>query len=134
VSFRPDAVRGAESAQSGSVDYRLARRHLLAEYKRGRLSRQDLCDAHPELIRAARHVGEATEDACPICEEEHMVVVSYVFGEGLPAFGRCISTKAELQKLARQVGQFACYVVEVCPICRWNHLARTYRLGRTRGR
>jgi hypothetical protein len=134
VSFRPDTVRGAESNASGSVDYRLARRHLLAEFKRGRLSRLDLCDAHPELVRAARHVGEASEEACPICDEEQLVMVSYVFGGRLPSFGRCITTKSELQKLARQTVEYSCYVVEVCPECRWNHLARTYRLGRTRAR
>lgn len=131
MSFRADSVRGVQQeVRPGTVDFRLARRHLIAEFKRGRLSRLDICDAHPELIRAAQHLGEAAEQACPICDGESLVNVSYVFGPRLPAFGRCISKKSELQRFARQEGEFACYVVEVCASCRWNHLAKTYRLGR----
>lgn len=130
MSFRPDAVRGAAGGGSGTIDYRLARRHLIAEYRRGRMSRLDLCDAHPELVRAAQNVGEQTDEDCPICEEERLVRVSYVFGSRLPAHGRCITTKTELTRIARQQGDYACYVVEVCPACRWNHLARMFRLGR----
>ena len=132
VSFRPDAIRGAAGEGSGTIDYRLARRHLLAEFQRGRLSRIDLCDAHPELVRAAENVGEQTEQDCPICAERPLVHVSYVFGARLPAHGRCITTKTELNRFARQQGDYACYVVEVCTQCRWNHLARMFRLGRAR--
>jgi hypothetical protein len=129
VSFRPDAVRGADR-RSGTIDYRLARRHLIAEFRRGRMSRLDLCDAHPELIRAAQHVGTTRDETCPICEEHPLVDVSYVFGARLPAHGRCITSAAELTKFGRQIGPYACYVVEVCPNCRWNHLARMFQLGR----
>ena len=57
MSFRRDAIRGAAGSESGTIDYRLARRHLIAEFHRGRLSRLDICDAHPELIRAVRVMG-----------------------------------------------------------------------------
>lgn len=114
----------------GEIDYRLARRHLIAEHKRGRLARGEVCDAHPELIRAAREVGDVTGTDCPICEEHKLVLVSYVFGHRLPAFGRCITKKSELQAFNRRAGTYTCYVVEVCPDCRWNHLARTWVLGR----
>lgn len=131
VSFQPSAVRGASNPSApGAIDYRLARRHVLAEFKRGRLSRLDLCDAHPELVRAAVHLGEVAEEQCPICDERPLVHVSYVFGRGMPSFGRCISTKAELQRFSRAAGEFTCYVVEVCPDCRWNHLHHLFRLGR----
>lgn len=130
MSFRPDAIRGVTENRSGTIDYRLARRHLIAEYHRGRLSRRDLCDAHPELIRAAIHVGTEREELCPICEERPLVEVSYVFGDRMPAHGRCITAKAELVKIGRQIGSYACYVVEVCPSCRWNHLAKMFQLGR----
>jgi hypothetical protein len=134
VSFRADSVRGAQDGRPGTVDFRLARRHLIAEFKRGRLSRLDVCDAHPELIRAAENLGEPAEEPCPICESETLVNVSYVFGSRLPAYGRCISKKSELLRFAKQQGDFACYVVEVCAACRWNHLAKTYRLGRSAAR
>lgn len=130
MQFRPDQVRGA-SGPSGTIDFRLVRRHLVAEYRRGRLSRLDVCDAHPDLIRAAENLGHPTPDTCPICEERELVHVSYVFGGRLPASGRCISDMKELNKLSRQYDELACYVVEVCPNCRWNHLARTFRLGRS---
>ena len=89
-------------------------------------------DAHPELVRAARECGDETRMTCPVCEEVNVVLVSYVFGPRLPAFGRCITSKAELRKIARRSGTFSCYVVEVCPSCSWNHLARTFLLNPAR--
>ena len=128
MSFRPDQVQGVRAG--GAIDYRLARRHLIAEHKRGRLARNDVCDAHPELMRAAREVGDRTRIDCPICEEHKVHLVSYVFGPRLPAFGRCITKRSELQTFNRKAGTYTCYVVEVCPECGWNHLARTWSLGR----
>ena len=122
-------MRGSGSG-GGQIDYRLARRHLIAEHKRGRLARHEVCDAHPELMRAAREVGDPTRIDCPICEEHTLRLVSYVFGPRLPAFGRCITKRSEIQALARKSGTYTCYVVEVCPDCGWNHLARTWTLGR----
>jgi len=130
VSFRPESIRGLRPAPpSGQVDYRLVRRHAIDEFHRGRLSRLDVCDAHPELLRAARNVGEARSEPCPICEEESVVLVSYAFGARLPAHGRCITTKKELTGLTRRADVVTCYVVEVCPDCSWNHLVRTFSLG-----
>lgn len=130
VSFRPDAVRGASSdGLPGQVDYRLARQHLINEYRRGRLSRVDVCDAHPELIRNAVELGEASPRPCPICEGDDLVLVTYVFGPRLPSHGRCISSKQELAKLSRSARELAAYVVEVCRECSWNHLARAFSLG-----
>ena len=122
-------MRGAVPPASGHVDYRLIRKAVVDEYRRGRLSQRDVCDAHPDLLRAARHVGEVTTQDCPICDEAQVVLVSYVFGDRLPAGGRCISSRSELAKLSRNSGGRACYVVEVCPECSWNHLARVFPLG-----
>ncbi|HVN50917.1 MAG TPA: DUF5318 family protein [Acidimicrobiales bacterium] len=132
MSFGPSAMRGAQAGTPGEIDYRLARRALINEYKRGRLAQHEVCDAHPELRRAAREASEATSLMCPICEDDHLVLVSYVFGPRLPSHGRCITSKAELRALARRRGEFACYVVEVCPSCAWNHLARTFLLNPAR--
>lgn len=128
VTFRPDAVRDVGDRGSGEIDYRLARHSVISEFRKGRLAKHEICDAHPELRRAAREVGEQTSQPCPICEDGNVVLVSYVFGPRLPAHGRCVTTKAELRALARRSGNFACYVVEVCPECSWNHLARTFLL------
>ncbi len=126
--------RGAPSGKGGEIDYRLARQHLISEYKKGRLAQHEVCDAHPELVRAAREVGQPTSEDCPICQDHKLVLVSYVFGPRLPAFGRCITTAKELKAFTKRSkdGEFACYVVEVCPACHWNHLARTFLLNPAR--
>ena len=130
MGFRPQSVRGAGGP--GEIDYRLARQSVLSEFRKGRIARHEVCDAHPELVRAARELGDPTRMLCPVCEETNVVLVSYVFGPRLPKFGRCISSKKELQAIAKRSGEFACYVVEVCPECSWNHLARTFILNPAR--
>ena len=132
MAFRPDAVRGSDGP--GEIDYRLARQSVLSEYKKGRIAQHEICDAHPELARAARELGEPTKLTCPVCEDANVVLVTYVFGPRLPAFGRCISSRKELQAIAKRSGSFSAYVIEVCPECSWNHLARTFLLNPARAR
>lgn len=117
----------------GQVDYTLKRRALLREYRQGLRSRLDLCDAHPELMRAARYVGAETGENCPVCEKGSLRLVYYVYGDGLRrhrANGRCIAQSSELEKLVEKVDEFTCYEVEVCTGCSWNHLSRSYLHGR----
>lgn len=133
MSFRPQTMRGASSSGrvAGQIDYRLARNSVLSEFRKGRLGRLDVCDAHPELLRAAANVGETSREDCPICEADKLRLVSYVFGSRLPPSGKCITSKSELARLSRSRQEVACYVVEVCPSCGWNHLAQTFVLGAT---
>jgi hypothetical protein len=113
------------------VDYALARRAVLRDLRRGAITRRDVCDAHPELLRAGRNVGEHAPHDCPVCGGDRVRFVSYVYGDALKqANGRCITNAAELDKLESSVEEFACYVVEVCLDCSWNHLDRRYLLGR----
>lgn len=112
----------------GEIDYRLARQAVLNDYRSGLLSKQDVCDAHPELRRAAAEYSSPTTEECPICEEAQLSTVSYVFGPRLPSHGRCVNTLAEIERIRRRKGTFTCYVVEVCPDCAWNHLRRAYVL------
>lgn len=132
VGFQPQSIRGADGP--GEIDYRLARQAVISEFRKGRIARHEVCDAHPELVRAAREVGDETTIVCPVCEEAKVVLVSYVFGPRLPAFGRCVTSRRELQSIAKRPGSYSCYVVEVCPDCSWNHLARTFLLNPARGR
>ena len=113
----------------GEIDYRLARQALIAQYQGGRIAQHEVCDAHPELRRNAVELGLATDRPCPICEEQALVLVTYVFGTRLPASGRCLSKKGELAKIARRSGTFTGYVVEVCGACWWNHLMRSFPVG-----
>jgi hypothetical protein len=121
-------MRGAGEGTrlAGQVDYRLARNAIVSEFHKGRLSRLDICDAHPELLRAAANVGDETREDCPICEEAKVRLVSYVFGNRLGPAGVCVTSRQEMARLARMAKEMVCYVVEVCPRCAWNHLARSF--------
>jgi hypothetical protein len=134
VAFGPQVIRGAAPGTPGEIDYRLARQSVISEFRKGRLAKHEVCDAHPELVRAARNVGEESSQECPICEDANVVLVSYVFGPRMPAHGRCVTTKAEMKRLTRTKDDLACYVVEVCPACSWNHLARTFLVTPARSR
>jgi len=125
MSFTAGSLRGAH----GVIDHRLARRALVNEYRRGRLRRDQVCDAHPELIRAARNVGQKSKTMCPICEEDQLVLVTYVFGPRLPKHGRVATNVGDLAAFNRRREEFAAYVVEACCTCRWHHLLRVLPLG-----
>ena len=113
------------------VDYTLARRSVLASVRRGTLGTSDVCDAHPELMRAARNIGVADHNKCPICSHETLRHVMYVYGEELKRNnGRVVYPQEWLAELAADHDQFTCYVVEVCTDCAWNHLVRSYMAGR----
>jgi hypothetical protein len=113
------------------TDYALARRAVLRDLRRGRLTRLDVCDAQPELMRAARNLGTPSLGECPVCGGEELKLVSYVYGDNLKqANGRCLSSADELARLGARHDEFACYDVEVCVDCRWNHLRRSSLHGR----
>jgi len=102
---------------------------LINQVRLGRISRNEVCDAHPELIRAAVNVGTETKTVCPICEDATLRIVTYVFGHHLPAHGRCVSTATELRRLVGPPGtDRTAYMVEACPACRWHHLLRVWPL------
>jgi hypothetical protein len=130
AGFSAGSLRGA----AGVVDHRLARRHLVNEYRRGRLRRDQICDAHPELIRAARNVGTESRSACPICAEPELRLVTYVFGDRLPSHGRCVGTAKEMAALNQRSSDLTAYVVEACVACRWHHLLRVLPVGSGRTR
>jgi hypothetical protein len=105
------------------------RESIVKDYRKGRLSRPDVCDAQPELLRVAKNLGRATDTECPICEHEQLVHVTFAFGPGLPAGGLPLADLRELSKTARRRADVACYVVEVCTGCSWNHLLSVFASG-----
>ncbi len=111
------------------MDYRLARQTILNGWRRGDVGREILCDAQPMLRRNAVACGTPTSETCPICEDHEVAHVTYVFGPGLPAHGRCISTPGEVARLDARRADMTGYVVEVCAACGWNHLVRLTSLG-----
>ena len=56
----------------GTVDYTLAKRALLRDLRTGMLSRLEVCDAHPDLLRAARSLGMEATRPCPVCGERDL--------------------------------------------------------------
>ena len=111
----------------GQVEYRLARDQSVREFRRGRLSRHDVCDAHTELLRVGANLGRETEVECPICVQTRLRHVIFAFGPSLPPGGRAIGSTKELRQLARTLrAEVVFYVVEVCLDCRWNHLVRMF--------
>jgi hypothetical protein len=122
--------RFATSTADGAVvEFGLVRRALLAKLAAGQLRYEDVCDAHPELLRAARNIGRRSGETCPVCGDAELVEVTYVFGARLPAGGTCPSTRAELLKLERRAEAVQCYAVEVCVACSFHHLARKWAAG-----
>lgn len=103
----------------------------MRDFRSGALTKLDVCDAHPELMRAARNLGEKSEEDCPVCSAPDLRRVRYVYGDTLKAAnGRCVAGAKELARLKSSVDEFACYVVEVCVECGWNYLIRSTILGR----
>jgi len=134
MSFAAGSLRGA----GGAIDHRLARQHLINEYRRGRISVDQICDAHGELMRAARNFGEVSRSKCPICSADQLVLVTYAFGPHLPSHGRCITTRSEMAAIQRRAasgaGEHTAYVVEACRRCRWHHLLYTVPIGPKRAK
>ncbi len=116
-------------AIGGVIDHRLTRRSLINEYRKGRLRKDQVCDAHPDLIRAARNFGTPTRVLCPICAASNVVLVTYVFGPYLPKHGRCITAASELDNFRHQQFDYTAYVVEACRVCGWHHLLRSIPTG-----
>jgi len=115
------------------IDFALARRADLADLFAGRTSPLDACDAHPYLLRAAKHHGEPSTTQCPVCRHaDPLTHVTYVYGDALgESSGRPRPTRA-LPVLAREHGELTVYVVEVCQHCSWNYRIQSYVLGGTR--
>jgi hypothetical protein len=67
---------------------------------------------------------------CPICIDDNVVLVTYVFGPRLPSHGRCVTKPNELEefrRLSQRSGaqDYTAYVVEACRSCAWHHLLRS---------
>ena len=117
------------TTRTGVVEYGLVRHSLVASLRKGKVLREDVCDAHPELLRAAKHLGVRTDHECPVCDAATTFEVTYVFGAKLPPGGTCPSTKSELGRLERREEPVVCFAVEACTGCGFHHLARKWQAG-----
>ncbi|HUG86413.1 MAG TPA: DUF5318 family protein [Euzebya sp.] len=129
-------------ALRGRIDYRMAKRALVRQVTRGSVAVQDVIDAHPELMRAARNIGTETARTCPICRladdradvpidrENTLREVTYIYGEALrQRAGHVVWDDDELHELAARYPSFTAYRVECCLVCGWNHLVTSELFG-----
>lgn len=115
--------------RKGRIDYRMQRRSLLRDVAAGTRSREDVCDAHPDLLRAGMHIGTPVRDACPVCGERELRHVDYVFDGRTPKSqgGRAVAREA-LGRQQERYGDLDVYTVEVCVACHWHHLVESFLL------
>jgi len=111
------------------VDYALQRKALLAEMHSGRVGTNEVCDANPYLLRAAKFHGAPSDVTCPVCRKEPLTRVSWVYGDVLKHASGSARAPEELVRMATLFEEFTVYVVEVCRTCGWNHLVQSYVLG-----
>ena len=118
----------------GRVDYRMARRATVRDVREGLRSREDVCDAHPDLVRAGRHIGAPVDADCPLCGDATLVHVTYIFPTYGPKARRGQAVARDsLPAQQRRLGDLAVYTVEVCLQCHWHHLVEKFDLT-SRGR
>lgn len=111
------------------VDYALQRRAVLAEFYSGRVSTLDVCDATPDLLKAAKFHGTPSSTTCPVCRRDVLTDVRWVYGDELKHAAGSARAPEELDRMANLFREFTVYVVEVCQLCGWNHLVKSYVLG-----
>jgi hypothetical protein len=141
------------------VDYALVRQATLHDLRSGYVTTTDVCDPHPDLIRAALHHGEPSTRNCPVCRGAEpgagsglkssdrldprlginggpglpgaggLVYLRYAYGDELGQFSGRIKSQDELAELSKESGDVKVYVVEVCIACGWNHLIASYVMG-----
>jgi hypothetical protein len=112
------------------VDFALKRHAALEDVRAGRVRAAEVCDAQAYLKLAARNYGEPAGFACPVCEGPGLRRVHYVYGDKLATIAGQAKHPSELIALAQRFDHFRVYLVEVCDGCGWNHLIRTFALGR----
>lgn len=115
------------------VDYRMARRATLRDVRVGLRAPEEVCDAHPGLVRAGKHIGNRADEDCPICDDGgDLRQVTYVFHDrGKPGqSGRAIP-RDRLSAEAERYGSLTVYTVEICPVCHWHHLLESFCMRRS---
>ena len=115
--------------RKGRIDYRMQRRAVLRDVRGGLRHAQDVRDAHPDLVRAGTHIGSGVGDVCPLCDEDELRHVTYVFRDRdrRTQGGRAVPRDSLAAQVDRY-GDLAVYTVEVCLACHWQHLVESYLL------
>ena len=110
------------------VSHRWERHSLLAGWRAGSVTREEICDADFLLRAAATHHGVDSPRPCPICASP-MRVTYWIFGDVLGRRAGSARPPAEVAEIGAELAargeEFTVHAVEVCPTCHWNHLLET---------
>ncbi len=109
--------------RGGRIDYRMARLATIRDVQEGMRTPADVRDAHPDLVRAGKHIGEVVAKGCPLCKKDDLRHVTYIF----PTWGKTKNRgqavpRASVGNFRKRFGDLAVYTVEVCIGCKWHHL------------
>lgn len=97
----------------------------IRDFRAGKLSREQVCDADFLLQAAARHHGTDMDRPCPVCESP-MRLTRWVYGEELGRRSGSARSEKEIREIAAEGVKFTIHHVEVCLNCRWNHLLSAF--------
>lgn len=114
----------------GEVDHSLLKRQRLQEYRAGKVSRRQICEATAQLVAAARFHGDVAPERCPICKGENLRVVKWIFGDNLGRRSGTACGDIELSGIVKEYGSCTVKEVEVCPDCKWSFLIRSLQVDR----
>lgn len=106
------------------VSHQWERHNLLSRWRAGTITREILCDADFLLVTAARYHGKPAGVACPVCDSPELRVVLWIHGDSLGRMSGTARSRTEIEQIAESGREMTVHTVEVCPICRWNHLLR----------
>ena len=121
---------------SSTIDYRLAKHAVVRRLHDGELTTDQVCDAHPELVRASTHIGTRTARSCPVClltqdqtailgptPAATVIETTWLYGDRLrQKNGHLVEDSADLADYERRFPSFLAWTVECCITCGWNHL------------
>ena len=117
-------------SQRSVIDYSLQRRATLATlFRGGGAAVEDVCDADPYTLRAAKHHGEPAPTPCPICKKPELRHLYYVFGDELGQYSGRIKSRTEIEADGPRARRDPDLRARGVPNCAWNHLVESYVVG-----
>ncbi|MGD7002640.1 DUF5318 family protein [Corynebacterium halotolerans] len=113
------------------VSHQWEKYHLLEQWRAGTVTRDEVCDADFLLVTAARYHGRSAGRDCPVCGSEQLREVEWIHGDSLGRMAGTARSVAEIERIAASGQVLTVHTVEVCPVCRWNHLLRAVTASAT---
>lgn len=123
LMFSDDGTRN-EIVYTNELSHEWQRRTTLRDLHQGLLLADAYLDADHLLITAARFHGFEAQVACPVCKQDALRYVRWVYGDNLGRRSGTARDEAEIARLVEEVGPITVHLVEVCESCKWNFLLK----------